>query len=270
MSVMTDDIESIIPAATHNPLEQFVLLAKSAKGAACLDLIKQVLEAPGVHVFGELLVMPNIIELENGPNSRYFNTLKLFAYGTYKQYLDNKEQLLELSPLMIKKLQHLTIVTMAIRSKVIPYKDLLVELDIKNVRDLEDLIIESIYADIIHGKLDQRNSQLEVDYAIGRDIQWNDIGNISATLREWCDSCETVLSCIEKQIERANLEKARRTKHKETIEQEIQMLKTSLKSQLPDGDDAPMSSDTRDTSSSDNRKKGVKPKGNKPTSKLWF
>lgn len=47
---------------------------------------------------------------------------------------------------MIKKLQHLTIVTMAIRSKVIPYKDLLVELDIKNVRDLEDLIIESIYA----------------------------------------------------------------------------------------------------------------------------
>lgn len=63
MSVMTDDIESIIPAATHNPLEQFVLLAKSAKGAACLDLIKQVLEAPGVHVFGELLVMPNVVEV---------------------------------------------------------------------------------------------------------------------------------------------------------------------------------------------------------------
>lgn len=154
---------------------------------------------------------------------------------------------------MIKKLQHLTIVTMAIRSKVIPYKDLLVELDIKNVRDLEDLIIESIYAgsfqcdivkfsarqkastatlsnvsfssklptDIIHGKLDQRNSQLEVDYAIGRDIQWNNVGSISATLQEWCESCETVLSCIEKQIERANLEKARRTKHKETIEQEV-------------------------------------------------
>lgn len=85
-------------------------------------------------------------QLENGPNASYFNTLKLFAYGTYKQYLENKEQLLELTPLMVKKLQHLTIVTMAIRSKVIPYKDLLVELDIKNVRDLEDLIIESIYA----------------------------------------------------------------------------------------------------------------------------
>lgn len=84
--------------------------------------------------------------METGTNAPYFNTLKLFAYGTYKQYLENKEQLLVLSPLMTKKLQHLTIVTMAIRSKVIPYKDLLVELDIKNVRDLEDLIIESIYA----------------------------------------------------------------------------------------------------------------------------
>lgn len=47
---------------------------------------------------------------------------------------------------MIKKLQHLTIVSMAIRSKCIPYSELLQELDIKNVRDLEDLIIESIYA----------------------------------------------------------------------------------------------------------------------------
>lgn len=46
-----------------NPLEQFVLLAKSAKGAACTELIKQVLEAPGVYVFGELLDMPNIAEV---------------------------------------------------------------------------------------------------------------------------------------------------------------------------------------------------------------
>ena len=43
-----------------NPLEQFVLLAKNAKGAAAVELIKQALEAPGVYVFGELLDMSNI------------------------------------------------------------------------------------------------------------------------------------------------------------------------------------------------------------------
>lgn len=47
----------------HNPLEQFVLLAKGTKGLACLDLIKTVLEAPGVYVFAELLAQPNIKEV---------------------------------------------------------------------------------------------------------------------------------------------------------------------------------------------------------------
>lgn len=54
-----------------NPLEQFVLLSKTAKGAAAVELIKQVLEAPGVYVFGELLDMPNIKEVSpNSPTTR--------------------------------------------------------------------------------------------------------------------------------------------------------------------------------------------------------
>ena len=43
--------------------EQFVLLAKSAKGPAVVELIKQVLAAPGVYVFGELLAMPTVQEV---------------------------------------------------------------------------------------------------------------------------------------------------------------------------------------------------------------
>lgn len=50
--------------ATNNPLEQFVLLAKGCRGAGCLELIKQVLETPGVHVFGEFLHMPQIAEVQ--------------------------------------------------------------------------------------------------------------------------------------------------------------------------------------------------------------
>lgn len=48
---------------TNNPLEQFVILAKSTKGAATAELVRQVLSAPGVHVFGELLDMPSIKEV---------------------------------------------------------------------------------------------------------------------------------------------------------------------------------------------------------------
>lgn len=75
--------------------------------------------------------------------------------------------------------------------------------------------------DIIHGKLDQKNKQLEVDYAIGRDIRPEDIKKISATLQEWCDSCESVLQTIENQIDSANAAKAMRTKHNEDLEAEV-------------------------------------------------
>lgn len=47
----------------HNPLEQFILLAKGTRGAACCDLIKTVLEAPGVYVFAELMTLPNMQEV---------------------------------------------------------------------------------------------------------------------------------------------------------------------------------------------------------------
>lgn len=43
-----------------NPMEQYLILAKGAKGAAAVQLVRQVLEAPEVYVFGELLDMPNI------------------------------------------------------------------------------------------------------------------------------------------------------------------------------------------------------------------
>ena len=131
--------------------------------------------------------------------------------------------MLVLTPAMQKKLQHLTIVSLAIRSKCIPYSRLLEELHISNVRDLEDIIIEAIYADIIHGKLDQKNKQLEVDNAIGRDIREEDVKDIVDTLQEWCDSCETVLTVIEDQIKAANAEKAKKIKHKEKIEKEVRM-----------------------------------------------
>ncbi|XP_034950118.1 COP9 signalosome complex subunit 7b [Chelonus insularis] len=231
-----ESIASPTEKPSNNPLEQFVLLAKTAKGAAALELVKQAIETPGVHVFGELLDMPNIKELEHGPHPEYWNTLNLFAYGTYKEYLANKDKLLTLTPIQKKKLQHLTIVTLAEKSKCIPYSILLEELDIKNVRDLEDLIIEAVYADIIHGKLDQKNSQLEVDYAgLGRDVRPGETGAVMDTLAAWGQTCEAVLACIEQQVNRANMNKRAATAHKEDIQQDIATIKKTLMAQAGGG-----------------------------------
>lgn len=48
----------------------------------------------------------------------YFELLRLFAFGTFRDYLGLKEKLPELTPVMKKKLQHLTIVSLATKMKV--------------------------------------------------------------------------------------------------------------------------------------------------------
>lgn len=72
-NILMDESDTKKPVA-HNPLEQFVLLAKGTKGAACQDLIKTVLEAPGVYVFAELLAQPNIRDVSLHNENVYGST----------------------------------------------------------------------------------------------------------------------------------------------------------------------------------------------------
>lgn len=76
------------------------------------------------------------------------------------------------------------------------------------------------FSDIIHGKLDQRKKHLEIDYTIGRDIKQDDIQKIANTLKEWCESCETMLSAIEQQIDRADSAKTAYVLHNDDVETE--------------------------------------------------
>ena len=93
-------------------LEPFVLLANGAKGAAAISLINQVLEAPGVYVFGELLDHANIADLENshadGPS--HLRLLQIFAYGTYSDYNNDQHtpSLPKLTENMLKKVSIVT------------------------------------------------------------------------------------------------------------------------------------------------------------------
>ncbi|XP_025083431.1 COP9 signalosome complex subunit 7a-like isoform X2 [Pomacea canaliculata] len=257
------------PAAS-NPLEQFLLLMKNARGAAAVSVLTQALEAPNVYVFGELLDMPNVQELANGQHSPYFNLLNLFSYGTVKDYREEKANLPELTPGQLKKLRHLTVVSLATKSKCIPYSILLEELDIQNVRNLEDLIIEVIYADIIHGKLDQKNQQLEVDYAIGRDIRPTAITQMISVLQEWCSGCEAVLKGIEDQILKANCSRESQNRLITQMESEVAAIKKTMKATHQQDDEHMVTDSRTDLPSTDKPKKSAKNKALRGSStKLW-
>ncbi|KAK3785761.1 hypothetical protein RRG08_051083 [Elysia crispata] len=258
---------------TSNPIEPFLLLLKDAKGAGAASVITQAMSAPNVYVFGEILDLPNIQELANGPQAGVHQLLNIFAYGTYKDYKANQANLPELTPQMLNKLRHLTVVSLATRSKCIPYSVLLEELEMENVRNLEDLIIEVIYADIIHGKLDQKNQQLEVDYAIGRDIHDNALEEVVQVLTQWCNGCEGVLKSIEEQINRANNCKEQHKQLKAALDQEVVNIKKTIKTTQQQEYDEAMVTDSRsDLAMADKGgKKVAKPKGLRGSNpgKLW-
>jgi hypothetical protein len=67
----------------------------------------------------------------------------------------------------------------------IPYDDLLTALEIPSVRDLEDLVIDVIYAGLLGGKLHHHEKVLHVDWAAGRDVAPEDLEKIAMGLSDW-------------------------------------------------------------------------------------
>ncbi|KAM8847588.1 COP9 signalosome complex subunit 7a isoform 1-T1 [Synchiropus picturatus] len=197
-------------------VEQLLTLS----GSALAQAVSSLLESPGLYVFSDILELPNVKELENGPHAPVYQLLNLFAYGTYCDYKERAASLPELTPAQKNKLRHLSIISLASNLKCLPYSLLLQQLELKNVRELEDLLIEAVYCDIIQGKLDQRNQQVEVDCSVGRDLGPNELPNIINTLQEWCTGCEAVLCGIEEQVSRANQYRESQLKVKVQVETE--------------------------------------------------
>ncbi|TFK18888.1 hypothetical protein FA15DRAFT_674926 [Coprinopsis marcescibilis] len=182
-------------------LEPFLLMGKSMRGAAAAKLIQDATAAPGVLVFSELLELPNIRELEkNEQYSKFYSLLQLFAYKTYEDYLRSKDSLPPLTTNQITKLKHLSIVSLASERRILPYDLLLNSLDITTVRELEDLIIDAIYQDILRGKLDQKEKQLEVEYTMGRDVQPEKLDDLLDILRNWAQTTSQVLAALDNKI----------------------------------------------------------------------
>lgn len=182
-------------------LEPFLLMAKSARGAAAAKLIQDVTSAPGVFVFAELLESPNIKELEASEQYAPFHSLlQLFAYKTYPDYIQNKEGLPPMNDAQITKLRHLTLVSLAMDHRILPYSHIVSMLHIGSIRELEDLFIDAIYLDILKGKLDQKNEQFHVEYTTGRDVESGRINQLLVSLQNWASTTSAVLATLDEKI----------------------------------------------------------------------
>ncbi|CAF0854932.1 unnamed protein product [Didymodactylos carnosus] len=218
-------------SSSSSSMQQFLILARSVHGAATVDLVKKVIEYPDIFNFEELLRMENIDELQKYEEYvPVYHTLELFAYGIYSDYETNRSKYIQLSAEAKRKLQLLTVASLAVRSRTISYSILLNELKIDTVRELEDLIIEAIYYDIIQGKLDQLNNHLDIEYCISRDIDSRQrYDHLIKVLDNWCQNCLQILTELKQQTLKANQRKQQSIIEHEKFEKLLEKQQKQIK-----------------------------------------
>lgn len=70
-------------------------------------------------------------------------------------------------------------------------------------RELEDLIVDTIYLGLIGGKLDSKNEKVHVEFTVGRDLMREDLEEIRRVLAEWEHKAVLVTEMIEKKVNEA-------------------------------------------------------------------
>ncbi|VDB86549.1 unnamed protein product [Peniophora sp. CBMAI 1063] len=208
-------------------LEPFLLMAKSAKGAAAAKLVQDATAAPGVYVFSELLELPSIAELKNSEtHKQFYSLLELFAYGTYPEYKQKKDSLPALNDAQTTKLKHLSLVSSSMQSRILPYAPLLSSLDLPTVHALEQLIIDAIYSELLRGKLDQNQQQFQVEYTVGRDVPNDALASLLASLEDWSATTSSLLSTLDAKLNALSAQSAAAARDAEDHEN---LLNTSLR-----------------------------------------
>ncbi|KAI8986470.1 hypothetical protein BDB01DRAFT_720334 [Pilobolus umbonatus] len=245
--------ESHLTLSTSQSLQTFLLLSKSVKGKANSKLIMDALSAPGVYVFTELYEAPNVVEASSLPEVvPYYTLLRIFLYGTYQDYQDNRTQLPALTEQQTKKLKHLSIVSLSEHNQILSYDYLQQFLNIPTVRELEDLIIDAFYQGFITGKLDQRQRQLQVMHAMGRDLRPGQLDETVGALDSWSLRTSKLLGAMDAKI--AQLQEAVQMNEiqKDTYQQQVEQLRKNIRKNNN------LKKSPMDILQEDNKKKGYK------------
>nr|GMD62123.1 COP9 signalosome complex subunit 7 isoform X1 [Ipomoea batatas] len=210
-------------------IEYFVKQASAVRGSALTTVIVDATSHPSLFAFSEILAVPNILELEGTENSMYLYLLRLFAHGTWTEYKSFTGNLPQLVPDQVLKLKQLTMLTLAETTKVLPYDLLMQELDVSNVRELEDFLInECMYVGIVRGKLDQLRRCFEVQFAAGRDLRPGQLASMIETLSDWLMTSDNLLVSIQEKIKWADTMSQLDKKHHKDIEEKVEDVKKTL------------------------------------------
>lgn len=111
------------------------------------------------------------------------------------------------------------------------------KLDLDNVRDLEDILIDTTYTGLLKGKLDQKLKCFQVHEFCGRDVEPNTLGDIALKLENWSNHYESILLKLrdlsEDVIKKYKKHKLERNELQKIIKQIENNLQASIELEIP-------------------------------------
>ncbi|KAF2216031.1 hypothetical protein CERZMDRAFT_109831 [Cercospora zeae-maydis SCOH1-5] len=209
-----------------NALAPFVALAKSANSPrAAADLVQQATSAPNTYVFAELLQQPNIRQLvDHEQFAPALTLLQTFAWGTWETY-KSTSALPALSDAQALKLRLLSLLSLAAEkgnASTLSYASLCSRLDLSSTVDLEHLVTQAIYSNLITATLNPAAQTVVItSVAPLRDVAPGSVQNMISELAAWSGRCDAVLEQLEEEIQKVKADAEKRAKRESKAEKQI-------------------------------------------------
>lgn len=179
------------------------LLSLEQHSAALRDATRQILLTNnyGKGIIPLWMDVGSVVEgARNEETVRVGNTLKLFATGTWREYIENERRYISLDDDLKRRLKCLTVVTLCGHATQVDYEAIQGEVDIDSIHEMESLVIhDCMYAGLICGTLDQKNQRLNVSSAVSREISPDSLDGMVQSLEAWLDQAHRVARFLEEQ-----------------------------------------------------------------------
>lgn len=198
------------------------------------DLIQNALSSRHIFSFGELLDLDEITN--SSSNDPWVLTLKIFAYGTWSEYVTQKvtHNLPDLTDKQATKLKQLSIISLITddasvqQEGILKYHDIQQAVGLGEESQIEDLAIDCIYRGLFQGRI---NSQLHLveDCRLGnveRDVSPQQSAEIEAALTELLNRSQSVLDELDESINKVERDAQERNT---AVQKYNQLLKTKPK-----------------------------------------
>lgn len=206
-------------------------LSKSASSPrAAADLIVRATSAPNTFIFSELYQTQQIQALASSEEfSSHLALLQVFCYGTYESY-HATPGLPAINDAQRLKLRQLSLLSLASDRTKLTYAALQKCLDLPSSREVEELVITAIYAELLEATLDPAREAVQVTkVAPLRDLAPGSIPGMIAALRNWSSRCTSTIEDLEAHATELRSTAAARLQEQRTADEKLKRQMAAMK-----------------------------------------